>query len=234
MRWRKQTIRAFAIALLSTAPAAAQPGDPDAGETVFGACKACHQVGAGARNGIGPHLDALFGRRAGSLAGFKYSNAMKTHGADGLVWNAETLDRYIADPPAMIPGTRMSYRGLADATQRNDLIAFLKIATTASPAPDPSAAASPRQEIGAAAMALAGDPAYGEYLASECVTCHQASGHADGIPSIVGWPKDAFIRALFEYKTNVRRHEVMKLMTTNLGNEEIASLAAYFGKLVPQ
>ena len=79
-----------------------------------------------------------------------------------------------------------------------------------------------------------GDPEYGEYLAGECVTCHQPSGHADGIPSIVGLPKDYFVRALFEYKTNVRSNEVMKLRVANLANEEIAALAAYFSGLEPQ
>jgi cytochrome c553 len=64
---------------------------------------------------------------------------------------------------------------------------------------------------------LEGDPEYGEYLAGECVTCHQATGHADGIPSIVGLPKDYFvIRSLFEYRTNVRSNEVMKLRVANL------------------
>ena len=81
---------------------------------------------------------------------------------------------------------------------------------------------------------MEGDPEYGEYLAGECVTCHQETGHADGIPSIVGVPKDYFIRALFEYKNNIRSNEVMKLRVANLTNEEIAALAAYFNGLEPQ
>ena len=83
-------------------------------------------------------------------------------------------------------------------------------------------------------LALEGDPAFGEYLSGDCVTCHQVSGNADGIPSIIGIPKDYFVRALFEYKNNIRQNEVMKSRVVNLSNEEIAALAAYFETLKPQ
>jgi len=224
---------ATALLLLSL-PASAQEGDPAKGERVFRACKSCHQVGTGARNGVGPHLDGLFERPAGAIDGFKYSSAMKKLGEEGLVWNDFTLDQYLEKPRAYVPGTRMSYRGMKDRQDRIDVIAYLKALSREAPAADPSKAGAERPEIGAAAMHIEGDPEYGEYLSSECVTCHQISGRADGIPSIVGWPKEPFIRALFEYKTNVRSHQVMQNMTVNLGNEEIAALAAYFGSLDPQ
>jgi len=225
------TAIALAIAGCGTALAG---GDPTAGEKVFSACQSCHQVGEGARNGIGPHLDKLFGRQAGSLDGFAYSLALRRKGSQGLVWDAQTLNVYLKKPQAYVPGTRMSFRGMADEEDRIDLIAYLEAASAEAPAADPAAAPAPRDEIGALAMNTEGDPAFGEYLANECVTCHQPSGRADGIPSIVGWPKVAFVRALFEYKTNVRSHEVMRMVTRNLGNDEIAALAAYFGSLTPQ
>lgn len=90
------------------------------------------------------------------------------------------------------------------------------------------------EEFADIVLRIEGDRDYGEYLAGECVTCHQITGHSDGIPPIVGLPRDYFIRALFEYKTNVRSNEVMKLRVANLGNEEIASLAAYFSSLTPE
>ena len=220
--------------LLATSPAFSGEGDPLKGEKAFKACKACHKVGAGARNGVGPHLDGLFGRAAGSLKGFKYSKAMLAHGEDGLVWDEAALDAYIADPQVMIPGTRMSFRGMEDEATRADLIAYLKQASVHNPVENPSAEAPLRAEMGAAALAIEGDRDYGAYLATECVTCHQITGQTNGIPSIVGWPKPDFVRALFEYKTNVREHQVMKLMTVNLGNEEIAALAEYFSSLDPQ
>jgi cytochrome c len=224
------------LAALTFAPLSAGAGqaDPLKGEKLFKACKTCHQVGAEARNGIGPHLDGLFGRPAGALDGFKYSGAMKERGTNGLVWTETTLDRYLEKPRGYVPGTRMSYRGMANAGERADVIAYLKALSREAPAADPGRAQTERPEIGSAAMHLDGDPDYGEYLASECVTCHQISGRADGIPSIVGWPRESFIRALFEYKSNIRTHQVMQNMTTNLGNEEIAALAAYFGTLDPQ
>jgi cytochrome c len=226
---------ALASALIAPGPVAADTGDPEKGMHLFGDCKSCHEVGAGARNGVGPHLDGLFDRKAGAVEGFKYSSAMKKLGADGLAWNEFTLDQYLEKPRDYVPGTRMSYRGMADRQDRIDIIAYLKALSQEMPADDPAAPESAeRQEIGSAAMQLDGDPDYGEYLSSECVTCHQISGRADGIPSIVGWPRPAFIRALFEYKTNVRSHQVMQNVTVNLGNEEIAALAAYFGSLEPQ
>jgi len=244
-RVKRRFGRTFGFAVLSLAlaiPLAASsfPGTSWAndvnkrGEKLFKNCKNCHQIGVNARNLIGPHLDGLFGRVAGSLEKFKYSSAMKKRGADGLIWDDTTIDQYLAKPAKMIPGTRMSYRGMADAEDRKDLIAYLKSVSQGFPAADPGKPPEAGAEMGAAAMALDGDPDYGEYLSSECVTCHQITGRADGIPSIIGWPKVAFVRALFEYKTNVRSHQVMQNMTVNLGNEEIASLAAYFGSIDPK
>jgi cytochrome c len=231
--WAQATIWIAAATLLLAASAMASDGDPIKGEKLFKACKACHQVGANARNGVGPHLDGLFERPAGTLEGFKYSGAMKKLGSEGMVWNEFSLDLYLEKPREYVPGTRMSYRGMPDRQDRTHIIAYLRELSKAEPAskPEPETVTP---EMGAVAMQINGDMAYGEYLSSECVTCHQVSGRADGIPSIIGWPKKPFIRALFEYKTNVRNHQVMQNMTVNLGNEEIAALAAYFGSIDPQ
>lgn len=80
-----------------------------------------------------------------------------------------------------------------------------------------------------------GDAAYGEYLATQCVACHPASGHAQGgIPGIVGLPTDAFVDALLAYKNGERDNQVMRSVAGALGLEEIAALAAYFAKLSPE
>lgn len=199
-------------------------------------CAQCHELGEGARNRVGPHLDGIFGRVAGSVDGFNYSKAMRTAGSDGLVWDADNLKSYIERPRDFIAGNRMSFRGMADETDRAALIEWLLGATDMEPAENPAEVAATDQVAGFADIVLKidGDPAFGEYLAGECVTCHQASGHADGIPSIVGLPKDYFVRSLFEYRTNVRSNEVMKLRVANLANDEIAALAAYFSSLSPQ
>jgi cytochrome c553 len=78
-----------------------------------------------------------------------------------------------------------------------------------------------------------GDRALGQYLSSECVTCHQLSGRFDGIPPIVGWPEESFIEIMNEYKNKKRTHAVMQTIAGRLSPEEISALAAYFGSVQP-
>lgn len=80
-------------------------------------------------------------------------------------------------------------------------------------------------------LSMSGDAAFGEYLGGECVTCHQQSGKASGIPPIAGLPTDYAVQALVEYRLGLRENDIMKLMTTRLSDEEIAALAAYFSTL---
>lgn len=111
-----------ALALLAVAPAA-QAQDAAAGEKVFAQCRACHQVGEGAKNMVGPLLNGLFGRKSGTIEGYSYTPANKE---SGITWNEEVFAEYIRDPKAKIPGTKMVYAGLKDETRIKDLIAFLK------------------------------------------------------------------------------------------------------------
>ena len=99
--------------------AALAAGDPKAGEAIYGRCAACHAL---AYDRVGPRHCGILGRRAGSVAGFEYSQAMKK---SGITWNAQTLDRFIADPLKTVPGTTMTYAGIADPKERADLIAYL-------------------------------------------------------------------------------------------------------------
>jgi len=101
--------------------AAAQ--DADAGAKVFNQCRACHQVGETAKNLIGPKLNGLFGRVAGSIEGFKYSDANKN---SGITWSEAVFAEYIQNPKAKMPGTKMVYAGLKNEQQIADLTAFLK------------------------------------------------------------------------------------------------------------
>jgi cytochrome c len=86
-------------------------------------------------------------------------------------------------------------------------------------------------DLDPAILALKGDPDYGEYLSSECSTCHQRDGSDQGIPSITGWPEEDFVVAMHAYKQKLRPHPVMQMMASRLNNEEIAALAAYFATL---
>ncbi len=152
---------------------------------------------------------------------------------DGLVWTVEALDAYIENPRALVSKTRMSFDGLEDAQERADLMAYLR-GFSDSPSDIPEAEPTARatdHNIDPAILALQGDPEYGEYLATECLTCHQADGSATGIPSITLWPQDDFVIAMHAYKDRLRPHPVMQMMAGRLSNEEIAALAAYFTNL---
>jgi cytochrome c len=216
-----------------TGVAGAETGDPVAGEEVFQKCKGCHQVGPDAAHRIGPHLNGLFGRKAASHADFRYSNSFERAGAGGLEWHADTLDAFLENPKAIASGTRMSFRGLEDAEDRINVIAYLRIFSDNPrdiPEADPTAAASDH-DLDPAILALKGDAEYGEYLSGECITCHQAEGGDEGIPSIVYWPEADFVVAMHAYKQKTRAHPVMQMVAGRLGDEEIAALAAYFAQI---
>ena len=114
------------LSLAWAQPAAAQAGDAENGKDVFKACRACHQVGPTAKNGIGPALNGIVGRTAGTIAGFTYSDANKDAGTKGLVWTEDTLFKYLENPAAFMPGNKMTYVGIKDEADRRDLIAYLK------------------------------------------------------------------------------------------------------------
>ena len=104
---------------------AARAADVEKGKAVFDQCAACHSLD-GSGDYDGPSLRAIIGRKAGSLEDYRYSAAMKR---SEVIWDAGTLDKYIADPQAFIPGNRMAFAGIADKAERDDLIAFLSAAT---------------------------------------------------------------------------------------------------------
>ena len=117
------TMALFATLLL--VGAARADGDAARGEVKFQDCAACHKLEAGANN-VGPSLHDIFTRKAGELADFRYSPAMKR---SGITWSPETLDKFIADPQGMVPANRMPYAGITDASDRADLIAYLSKAS---------------------------------------------------------------------------------------------------------
>lgn len=121
----EKTMQKSLIALLAVVGFGSGAGAQDAanGEKVFIACRACHQVGSTAKNAVGPALNGLFGRKAGSIERFNYSPANQN---SGLTWDEATFSEYIKDPKAKIPGTKMMYAGLKDEKRIQDLIAYLK------------------------------------------------------------------------------------------------------------
>ena len=112
----------IASAALAAPTAPVPPADVKNGEAVYGQCAACHSLGY---DRTGPRHCGLIGRRAGSVAGFAYSDAMRR---SNIVWTARTLDRFLANPLRVVPGTTMGYAGVTDAKARKDLIAYLQAA----------------------------------------------------------------------------------------------------------
>jgi cytochrome c len=122
-------VRAAGLAALAAAlawPAGAQPDEAARGEVVFQRCFACHSVKAGEVGPPAPNLHGVVGRRAASLPGYEYSDALKALSEDGLIWTEAALDKYLTDAEAMAPGTSMLAPGLSDPAERRAVIAYLK------------------------------------------------------------------------------------------------------------
>lgn len=122
----KRTLLAMALAGLAALPAVAQDDLVAAGEKVFKKCAACHAVGEGAKDRVGPSLNGIIGRTAGTEEGFKYSPAMVKAGEDGIAWDPDTLDTYLADPKADVPGNKMAFPGLKKEDDRKAVIAYIQ------------------------------------------------------------------------------------------------------------
>lgn len=110
--------------ILASLPTPYNEGDLANGRRQFAKCRSCHVIEKGGDNRVGPALHGVFGRTAGSAAGFNYSPALK--GA-GFVWDAGKLDQWLADPKGFLPGNRMTFVGLKQEKDRRDVIAYIKV-----------------------------------------------------------------------------------------------------------
>ena len=114
-----------AAVTLPLASSASAAGDIAAGEKIFRKCAACHNIGVGARNRVGPELNGVIGRKAATAPEYSYSQAMTNAGEGGLVWSAETLSKFLHHPKGMVDGTRMTFAGLKKPEEIADVIAYL-------------------------------------------------------------------------------------------------------------
>jgi cytochrome c len=101
-------------------------GDPAAGKTVFTKCAVCHNIGPDAKNKIGPVLTGVIGRQPGTYAGFSYSQPMKDFGGKNATWTAELVGQFLKGPGDMIPGTKMTFSGLTEQSDIDNVIAYLQ------------------------------------------------------------------------------------------------------------
>jgi len=113
---------AASVAFAASAGQAFAAGDAAAGEKVFAKCKACHQVGEGAKNAVAPELNGLDGRKAGSVEGYNYSEAMK---GSGITWDAASFKEFVKNPKAKVAGTKMIFQGLSSDADQDNVWAYL-------------------------------------------------------------------------------------------------------------
>ena len=121
----KRIVTGMALLLAATGLAHAA-GDAVAGKMLFmqpGKCTLCHKVGPGAMNGIGPVLNGVVGRKAGTVADYMYSDANKN---SGITWTEDVLTKYLAGPQQVVPGTKMTFPGLPKVQDRADVVAYLE------------------------------------------------------------------------------------------------------------
>jgi cytochrome c len=116
-------IGVVAVPLLFFMAGSASAQDAAAGEKDFVVCRACHQIGPGAKPAVGPVLNGVVGRKAGTYPGYTYSEANRD---SGLVWTPEELDKYLASPQTVVPHTKMIFPGLKDEKKRKNVIAYLE------------------------------------------------------------------------------------------------------------
>jgi cytochrome c len=116
------TLSALVLITSSAAATSALAQDVAAGKSSFNKCLACHAIGEGAKNKVGPELNGLDGRKAGTAEGYSYSDANKS---SGITWNEAQFKEYIKDPKAKIPGTKMAFAGIKNDKEINDLWAYV-------------------------------------------------------------------------------------------------------------
>lgn len=197
--------------------------------TLAAPCLACHSVTAESATHIGPSLSGVAGRKIGADQNFTYSEALTAKALEGGIWDRTTLDSFLKKPQAVIEGTAMSYPGVPDEHDRKILLDWLFSDSSGSVANVENANFLHVPDV-RKVLEYPVDIAYGEYLAGECLTCHQADTADGQVPPIHKLTKDYFVYALLEYQNGARSNRVMQTVAGALGEEEMAALSAVFSQ----
>lgn len=235
----------FAVVTLAVFPAYAQ--DVAAGEKTFKKCVACHDIGADAKNKVGPALTGVIGRTAGTYAGFKYGSDLVAAGEKGLVWTEEKLAEYLEDPKQFLrdylgdtgASTKMSFK-LKEETARADVAAFLAAQHEATNAPAPSDTAGEVTKVEEPAMsvedviaaqefseAFLSDPANveagKEIWFAQCTHCHGFKAYPGKAPKL----KPAKYKPTFVFKRVYKGFKKMPAWKDTYSVDEIRQIVAY-------
>lgn len=221
------------VALTWTLAASAQAVETRHVERSGALLRQCHshQVDRDeAKDRTGLDVNEVFGREAAASESIRSSKGVEKAGRGWPASSRDILHASLEPPRALIHGARLSFPEILDPGAHTDLLTNPRtLSADPQVVPEsPSSTKPVKHDLDPAILAISGDPAYGEYLSAECLTCHQASGADQGMPSITGWPSETFVIVMHAYKNKVRSHPVMQMMAGRLSNEEIAALAAYF------
>lgn len=192
-------------------------------------CLACHSLQPDGDTHVGPSLSGVAGRPLAADRTYTYSEAFTQKALQGITWDRDSLDQFLKDPQAWVEGTAMSYPGVADTEQRALLLDWL-MSDPSGKVADLADANYNRDPAVSKILETPADIEYGEYLAGECLTCHQAGDNSGRVPPIHKLTPDYFIFALLEYQNGARSNRVMQTVTGSLGVEEIAALSAVFSR----
>lgn len=187
-----------ALLSLALVDVALADGDAAKGEKVFKKCKACHAIGENAKNKVGPQLNNLIGRTAGTAEDFKYSKAMTEKGAEGLVWDEAALTEYLKAPKKFIPGNKMAFAGLKKDDDLADIVAYIKQFSEGGTGSQSSAPAETGKQAAAEEEAPETKPEFtdailndaaiiaagGEIWGSQCRHCHGRNAYPGKAPKL--------------------------------------------------
>ncbi|MFK7992650.1 MAG: hypothetical protein AB8B87_00835 [Granulosicoccus sp.] len=194
-------------------------------------CLACHSLFPDSTTHVGPTLAGVAGRALGTVANYTYSDAFSAKASSGLVWDRELMGQFLENPQAVVEGTAMRYADTPDAEHRTQLLDWL-FSNSPEAVADLSNATYTDIPAVKQVLDIEADRDYGEYLAGECMTCHQPDDHSGRVPPIHKLTPDYFVNALLEYQNGVRSNQVMRSVAGALGAEELAALSAVFAQRV--
>lgn len=223
----RSTITAFLLAAAGVLSPVAQADGKVSLTELAAPCLACHSLDPDGLPHVGPSLAGIAGRALGADRDYTYSEAFTSKASEGLIWDRETLGRFLEQPQVFAEGTAMSYPGVPDPAHRELLLDWL-VSDPSGKVADLVDANYNRYPEVQEVLAIEGDAEYGEYLAGECLTCHQLADNSGRVPPIHNLSPDYFVYALLEYQNGARSNRVMQTISGALGPEEMSALSAVF------